>query len=522
MKKIILMAAAISATFFSKAQQEPAKLDYALELLNYWYVDSINKDKVSDAAIVAMLKELDPHSAYIPAKELKEMNEPLVGKFEGIGIQFNILNDTIMVTQTIAGGPSEKVGLRAGDRIVNIDGNSALKFTNNDVLKKLRGDKGTKVVVGIFRRGVDGLVDFKITRDQIPLFSIDASYIVSPSIGYIKVSRFADNTANEFREAMVKLQEKGATSLIVDLQGNGGGYLNRVVEMADEFLEDGKKIVYTRGRAVQNEDYLASNKGTFEKGKVAVLIDESSASASEIFSGAMQDWDRGLIIGRRSFGKGLVQKPFMLPDGSMIRLTVSHYYTPSGRCIQKPYSGGEEEYEEDILNRYNHGELFSADSIKFIDSTKYYTTNKRLVYGGGGIMPDIFVPLDTTFRTTFYTELLRKNSFNDFILTYTDNNRDMLKKQYPDIVAFKNNFTVTDQFFNDFLANAEKLGVKKDEEGLKRSNALIKSDLKALIARNLWDIDAFFEISNDLNKPLQVAIKSMQDNTFERMKIASR
>jgi carboxyl-terminal processing protease len=510
---------------FSKgAFAQPAgKLDYTIELLKYWYVDTINDKKLSDAAVVAMLKELDPHSSYIPADELKEMNEPLLGKFEGIGIQFNILNDTLMVTQTIAGGPSEKLGIRAGDRIVKIDdvNVASVKLTNNDVLKKLRGDKGTKVKVAIARRGVAELLDFTITRDQIPLFSIDASYEIAPGVGYIKVSRFADNTANEFHAALEKLKAKGIKSLIVDLEGNGGGYLNRAVELADEFIADGKKVVYTRGRQTQPEDYMASTKGLFEAGKLIVLIDETSASASEIVSGAVQDWDRGLIIGRRSFGKGLVQKPFMLPDGSMIRLTVSHYYTPSGRCIQKPYTLGDEDaYEEDIYSRYKDGELFSADSIKLTDSTKYYTNNKRLVYGGGGIIPDIFVPIDTTMRSDFYTELLRKNAFNDYILTYTDNNRTMLKEQYPTIETFRKSYNITSDFFEGFLTNAYKLGVKPNPEGLKTSEQLLKIQLRALIARNLWDVDAYFQIINDLNPTIKKALSCLQDNSFEKMKIA--
>jgi carboxyl-terminal processing protease len=520
---LVILFVLFSGSYHSYAQGQQGKLDYALQMIKYFYVDTVDEKQLSDEALKAMVKSLDPHSAFIPAEELKETNEPLVGKFEGIGIQFNILSDTIMVTQTISGGPSEKVGLRAGDRIVKIDGENvaSVKITNKDVLKKLRGDKGTKVTVAIFRRSNPDLMDFLITRDQIPLFSVDAAYEVAPHIGYIKISRFADSTVDEFRKALKKLKDQGITSLILDLEGNGGGYLNRAYELADEFLGEGKKIVYTRGRNSQPEDYYATAGGGFEKGKLAVLIDETSASASEIVSGAIQDWDRGLIIGRRSFGKGLVQKPYMLPDGSMIRLTVAHYYTPSGRCIQKPYVKGEaEDYELDISNRLKHGELTSRDSIHFLDSTEYFTNAKRMVFGGGGIMPDIFIPLDTTLKSNYYTDILRKNILNDFTLSYTDDHRNELKTSYPDINAFKNNFVITDKFYDEFVAYAEKQGVKKDTAATTMSVYILRNSIKALIARNLWDTDAFFEIANDLNSNLKKAVEAIQDNTYEKMKIA--
>ncbi len=514
----------VSLQTFSQMLQ-PSKVDHALEIIKYYYVDTVNDKRLMEEALKAMIQELDPHSVYIPVDELREMNEPLVGKFEGIGIQFNIHEDTIMITQTIVGGPSEKLGLRAGDRIVRIDGENVagIKITNNDVLKKLRGDKGTKVKVGIYRRGLEDLIDYTIVRDQIPLFSVDASYMVRPEIGYIKISRFADGTVEEFRKALADLKGKGMSSLILDLQGNGGGYLNRAVEMADEFLTEGKKIVFTRGRTNPDEDFVSSTRGGWEKGNVAVLIDESSASASEIVSGAIQDWDRGLIIGRRSFGKGLVQKPFQLPDGSMIRLTVAHYYTPSGRDIQKPYEmGQEDEYVMDFSNRYKHGELFNADSVKFSDTTKYYTNAKRLVRGGGGIMPDIFVPMDTSFGSQYYSDLLRKSVFNDFALTFVDNNRNQLKAEYPDIISFRQKFTEEGKVFNDFLALAEKQGVKMDSAGFATSERLIRLQVKALIARNLWDTDAYFEVINELNGALNKAIEAVENKTFERMKLAGK
>jgi carboxyl-terminal processing protease len=528
----IVAAIIFSFTFFSAGAQpfssQQSKIDYTIQLIKYAYVDTVDDKKLTDDALRAIIKDLDPHSAYIAPEEMREMNEPLVGKFEGIGIQFNILNDTILVTQTIAGGPSEKIGIRAGDRIVKIDtaNVASIKIKNNDVLKKLRGAKGTKVKVGIVRRGNPELLDFTITRDQIPLYSVDATYMVAPKIGYIKIARFADATVEEFRKSLEKLKAQGMESLILDLQGNGGGYLNRAVDLGDEFLPEGKKIVYTRGRTTQSEDYLATTMGGWEKGKLAILIDEGSASASEIVSGAVQDWDRGIIIGRRSFGKGLVQKPFQLPDGSMLRLTVAHYYTPSGRNIQKPYGQGEEEeYDLDISNRLKHGELTNVDSIKFTDTTQYFTSNKRLVHGGGGIMPDIFVPLDTSQFSTYFQDLQRKNAFFDFILNYVDNSRSQFKKEYPDLEAFKKNFQVSDSFFEEFLANAEKLGVKRDSTGLAGlavSEKLIRLNIKALIARELWNVEGLYEVLNEMNVPLQKAIDAIQNNTFEKMKIAEK
>ena len=524
---IVLSTALLISPIIANAQSQSSqgKLDYAMQVIKAVYVDTVNEKKLTDASLRAMIKELDPHSVYIPIEEMREMNEPLVGKFEGIGIQFNIHDDTILVTQTIPGGPSEKLGIRAGDRIVKIDGiNEAnIKITNNDVLKKLRGDKGTKVTVSIFRRDLADLLDYIITRDQIPLFSVDAAYVVAPQIGYIKISRFADSTVDEFIRALDKLKAQGITSLILDLQNDGGGYLNRAVGLADEFLDAGKKIVFTRGRVSPPEDYIATSKGGWEKGKVAVLIDESSASASEIVTGAIQDWDRGLVIGRRSFGKGLVQKPYQLQDGSALRLTIAHYYTPSGRCIQKPYSmGDDEDYDLDFSNRLKHGELFYKDSIHFTDTTTYYTNAKRIVRGGGGIMPDVFVPLDTSSNSQFYTDLLRKNVLNDFTITYTDIHRSELKNKYPDVTAFRAGFNIDDKIMNDFLAAADKAGVKKDSVGLKTSESLLRLQLKALVARNLWDTGAYMQVINDINHALQKAIEAIQDKTFEKLKIASR
>ena len=511
------------SSYKSLAQISPTaeKLDALMSMINYAYVDTIDEKKISDDAIRNLLKELDPHSVYIPAEELKEVNEPLVGNFDGIGVQFSILEDTIMITQTISGGPSEKLGLRAGDRIVKIDGNSVanIGIKNNDVLKKLRGNKGTKVKVDIYRRGNSELIPFTITRDKIPLYSVDAAYMVTPTTGYIKISRFADSTVEEFKQALEKLKAQKVESIILDLSDNGGGYLNRAIELADEFLSNGKEVVYTIGKNNPRQDNYSTSVGGFEKGKVVVLVNESSASASEIVSGALQDWDRALIVGRRTFAKGLVQKPFPLPDGSAVRLTIARYYTPSGRCIQKHYEPGDENYDMDISMRYQHGELYHADSIKFIDSLKCKTMGGRVVYGGGGIMPDVFVGLDTSMSSKYYDELRRNGTLNEFTLNYVDANRAMLLAKYKDVYQFKNDFKITKDFLEEFIAYAEKKNIKRDNDGIKTSEKLITTQLKALIARDLWDTNAYYVIINDINVFMVKALQCLEDDTFKKMKI---
>lgn len=521
-----MLAAFTFLTLLNANAQESSqarKLDALLNMIQYAYVDTVDDKRITEDAIRTLLKELDPHSVYIPAEELKDVNEPLVGKFEGIGIQFNILDDTIVVTQTISGGPSEKVGLQAGDRIVNINDTTVagIGIKNNDVLKKLRGDKGTRVKVGIYRRGFSDIRDFMITRDKIPLYSVDASYEAAPGVGYIKISRFADSTVDEFREALNKLKEKYRIhSLILDLADNGGGYLNRAIELADEFLPAGKRIVYTEGRNNPRQESYSTSAGGWEKGKLIVLVNESSASASEIVTGAIQDWDRGLVIGRRTFAKGLVQKPYPLPDGSAVRLTIARYYTPSGRCIQKPYAAGDENYDMDISHRFEHGELYSADSIRFNDSLKYKTNAGRVVYGGGGIMPDVFVPLDTTMLSDYYQDIRRNGIMPDFALSYTDDNRTKLNSAYRDVVQFKKEFMVDDALLNRFVEYAEKKNVKKNEKGLVTSDKLLRTQIKALIARDLWNISAYNYIVNDINNFYSKALECLEDKTFEKMKIA--
>lgn len=519
---ICLLASTLTAFSLFAQSQSTIKYDALLQMIRFAYVDTVNEEQLTEEAIKAVLKKLDPHSVYIPANELKEMNEPLVGKFEGVGIQFNIFEDTILVTQTIAGGPSEKLGIRAGDRIIRIDNENVagVKMTNNGVMKRLRGDKGTKVKVEIARRNEAGVLEFMITRDRIPIYSVDAAYMADLETGYIKISRFADATVEEFKKALVELQAAGMKNLILDLSGNGGGYLNRAVELADEFLSAGKLIVYTEGLNNPKEEMSASNTGNFEKGKLVVIIDEYSASASEIVSGAIQDHDRGLIIGRRSFAKGLVQKPMPLTDGSAVRLTIARYHTPSGRCIQKPYEKGDE-YDDDISNRMKRGELYHADSIKFVDSLAFKTSGGRTVYGGGGIMPDVFVPLDTSYSSKYLGELQRKSVLFEFALSHTDRNRNNLLQTYPNVQVFKKDFDISEDLLGEFLAFAEKKGVSLDSAGYATSKPWIKSQIRALIARDLWDLEAYFQIINERNDFYTTALKSLYDKTFDKKGIKS-
>lgn len=500
------------------------KFRTTLNIVSAAYVDTVDADKLVEDAIIGMLDKLDPHSVYISKEEVKEMNEPLLGNFEGVGIQFQILKDTILVVNAIPGGPSEKLGIQAGDKIIKVNDTivAGIGIKNNDVLKKLRGDKGTKVKVAIQRGLNNELIEYIITRDKIPIYSVDAWYMATPEIGYIRITRFAQTTMEEYEKAIRELKTQGMKNLILDLRGNGGGFLHVSTQLADEFLPDKKLVVYTEGSKQPRQDSYSSAKGNFESGKLVILIDEASASASEIVSGAIQDWDRGLIIGRRSFGKGLVQKPYNLPDGSMLRLTTARYYTPSGRCIQKPYEEGKEAYYKDLSERFKHGEHLYADSIKLPDSLKYQTlVNKRTVYGGGGIMPDIFVPADTSFTSEFYTKIQSKGLQSQFVLTYLEKHRDELKKQYTDAKLFREKFMVTPEIFDEFLAYAEKENIKAEEEHLKRSRKVIEMQIKALIARNLFNESLSAQIFNDNNEAYLKALEVLQDKTFEKMKIKS-
>ena len=476
------------------------------------YVDTVNQGKLTEAGIRGMLNSLDPHSSYSDAKETKAINEPLQGNFEGIGVQFNMLEDTLVVIQTIRKGPSEKVGILAGDRIVKVNEQviAGVKMERDSIMRVLRGPKGTVVKLGIIRRGVPDMIWFNVTRDKIPMNTLDAAYIIRPGVGYIHLDRFGATSGAEVKEAIEKLKGQGMKDLIFDLESNGGGYLGAAVEVANQFLNAGDLIVYTEGRATPKEQLKAEGGGLFRKGKLVVLVDEFTASAAEIVSGAVQDYDRGTIVGRRTFGKGLVQRPIPLLDGSMIRLTVAHYYTPSGRCIQKPYTKGRKsEYEEDFENRFKHGELISIDSIR-LDSTKvYHTLNKRRpVYGGGGIMPDVFVPLDTTTYTKYYMALRRGNYINDQSLRYIDRHRADLKAKYKDIKAFIKNYEVPTELTDTIVAVAGRKGVKpKDDAELQKTLKDLRFTLKSLIIYDIWDRNEYFQFINSRSDIVKKALE---------------
>lgn len=521
----VLLLSFILPSFSQSANvnDEFKKMNNLLYLLDKNYVDKVNMHNLVEKVIVKTLQELDPHSVYIPKEELKKMNEPLVGNFEGVGIQFNILADTIMVVNTIAGGPSEKLGIMAGDKIVEIEDEivAGIGMQNSGVIKRLKGEKGTVVNVSIKRQGVKEILDFSITRDKIPLYSVDAGYMVTPEIGYIKVNRFSAITIKELRQKLAVMKSSGMKSLVLDLQGNGGGYLSTAIEMADEFLTKEKLIVYTEGKSYPKEEHNSTEIGLWEKGNLVVLVDESSASASEIVSGAMQDWDRGLLVGRRTFGKGLVQKPFMLVDGSAVRLTISKYFTPSGRCIQKPYDTGAADYYKEKYERLSNGELFSADSIDLPDSLMFLTNKKRKVYGGGGILPDVFVGIDTTQNSEYFSKIVRKGLLNTYALTYANKNRDELLAKYTDVYAFKKGFEMTDEFLvemTNYFANEG--GINFEEKDFATSKEFISLRFKALLARSVWDPEAFYIIINDLNESLKKAIEVLEDGSYRKMKLA--
>ena len=476
------------------------------------YVDSVDENKLVEDAIRGMIEKLDPHSSYSTPKEVQALNEPLQGNFEGIGVQFNMIDDTLMVIQPVTNGPSEKVGIIAGDRIVSVNDTAiaGVKMSKEEIMKRLRGPKGTKVVLGVVRSGIKDRLTFTVTRDKIPVKSIDASYVIRPGIGYIRIGNFGATTHQEFCDALKALQQQGVKHLLLDLQENGGGYLQAAVNIANELLGQNDLIVYTEGRRVPRQDYRADGRGIFRDGKIVVLIDEYTASAAEIVTGAVQDQDRGRVVGRRSFGKGLVQRPIDLPDGSMIRLTIAHYYTPAGRCIQKPYEKGKQhDYAMDVVNRLKHGELTNQDSIHFADSLRFETLREhRAVYGGGGIMPDYFVPLDTTRYTPFHRQLAAKGMIIQQNLRYIDNNRKQLKKRYSDFQQFKQQFEVPQSLIDAVIADAAKQNVKpKDDDELKRTMPLLCLQLKALIARDLWDMSEYFSIINEESDAVKRALE---------------
>lgn len=519
----ILCAAILSLHLFSAEAQmrinlggdSPLrKLQIAEMAINNLYVDTVNEQKLVEDGIRGMIEKLDPHSSYLTAKEVKEANEPLQGNFEGIGVQFNMVEDTLLVIQPVSDGPSERVGILAGDRIISVNDTAiaGVKMAQKEIMRRLRGPKGTKVNLGIVRRGIADTLRFVVTRDKIPLKTIDATYMIRPEVGYIRIGSFGATTHDEFCESMKRLQQQGMKSLILDLQENGGGYLHAAVKIADEFLQKNDLIVYTQGRRTQRAEYTADGGGLFTKGKVIVLVDSYTASAAEIVSGAIQDHDRGIVVGRRTFGKGLVQRPIDMPDGSMIRLTVAHYYTPSGRCIQKPYvKGNQKDYAEDMLHRLKSGELMSADSVHFADSLKYYTLKKhRVVYGGGGIMPDEFVPLDTLRYTRYHRQLAAKSIVITQNLRYVDEHRQQLKKQYQHFDDFRLRFEVPQALVDRIIAEGEKQHIKpKDDAELQTTLPYLRTQLKALIARDLWNMDEYYAIINTLSDTVQRALELM-------------
>lgn len=514
MKKItftiwLLVAIILQVSAQQTIDSQLQKLLIAESAIENLYVDKIDNAELVESAIRGMLKELDPHSTYLTPDEVEKSNESLQGNFDGIGIQFNMIEDTLFVVQPLPNGPSEKVGILAGDRIITVNDTTiaGVKMSQENIMKRLRGPKGTEVKIGVKRQGLDELVYFNVIRDKIPVNTVDAAYMAADGVGYIKVSSFGLTTLQEFREKMKELQSAGAKSLILDLQGNGGGYLHAAVELANEFLERDQLIVYTEGRRSPRSGYRATGNGMFRKGKLVVLIDEFSASASEIVSGAIQDWDRGTVVGRRSFGKGLVQRPIEFHDGSMIRLTIAQYFTPVGRCIQKPY-GEDIDYAADIVKRLESGELTNADSIHLPDSLKYQTKIKgRTVYGGGGIMPDVFVPLDTTRTNKYYSEVTAKGCVLQTSLSYVEKHRKQLERRYKTYESFNEKFIIDDDILQLLQDKALAANIDFDEKQWNEVLPIFKIQLKSLIARNIWSMNEYYQSMSELDDILQQALK---------------
>lgn len=522
MKRLFVYALILLATAHMpvSAQMYQQKMATFLNHLDNYYVEEPNVDSLVEIGIIEILKKLDPHSVYMNADEFKKANEPLEGNFEGVGIQFQIFQDTILVVHVISGGPSQKVGVQDGDRIIFVDTAkvAGVGINNDGVFKKLRGKKGTKVTIQVKRAGEPELLEFHITRDKIPIYAIEAQYMATSDIGYIKLARFSATATEETKAAIDSLKRKGAKKFILDLTGNGGGYLHQANALSDLFLSAGKLVVYSEGRSQPRISLNSTEDGNFENGDLVIMVDQNTASASEIVSGAVQDWDRGLIIGRRTFGKGLVQKGYTLPDMSVVRLTMAHYYTPSGRNIQRPYEKGSDKYFDDMEERYNSGELFDAGKMKITDSTKYFTNNKRVVYGGGGIIPDIFVGIDTTWNSKYYGKLVRAGVFNQFVLEYVNDNRNTLEQNYPSVEKFIRAFEVDSAFLQTFYDYAKGKKVEPDSaENFSKSIPVIQMQLKGFIAQNLWNTSAYFQVTNPIDPIYKKALAAFSDGSFQQL-----
>ena len=529
MKKNVLIGfAGLWLLFFgsfaisAQISDQSLKFGEVLDKVSKYYVDTVNEEKIVDKVIADMLHDLDPHSSYLSREEVNASQEQLDGGFDGIGVSFNILKDTIFIINPIAGGPSEKVGIRPGDRIIKIEGEdvAGVGITNLEVQKRLKGPKNTRVTISIKRKNVPKLLDFTITRDKIPIYSLDAAYMINETTGYIKLARFSSTTIQEFREALKELQKNDLQNLVLDLSGNGGGYLFAAVSLADEFLSARRMIVYTEGAQNPRRDFYSTQQGNFLEGNLVVMIDETSASASEIVAGAVQDWDRAVIVGRRSFGKGLVQGRFELRDGSELRLTVAKYYTPSGRLIQKPYEEGFDEYSRDLTNRFNSGELSDESNISFPDSLKFKTlVKKRVVYGGGGIMPDYYVPIDTTGYSDYYRNLISQGILNQFVLSFVDKNRKNLIASYNNFDAYNKDYAINESILGDLINYAENEGVEYNHDEFEESKALISLLVKAYIARDLWNLKEFYQIYNKVDPIFNKAVEIAENASLYEAKL---